>query len=627
MADNTNLTKSEKLKIANEERKFRIDQTKLFSSLLETNNELVEQTNDLVDSDEKSRTAFHKDIETFKRTSASLLVNRLTKGLKDSQKESVKTFASFMKRKPAETKDFLRTDDDELVDQVKRTNFLLESILEQNPDEKKSGGLFKNLMSLFGPAGLAMTAFSLLKDAALGLFALVKPGVGLLVKGAAEFLKFAAGGLTKLFTNPAVLAALKGVGVAAAGVAAAGITTKLIESGALGRDMQMGVGLGDLYEAIKNGTSVSEENLKRINKTLSKEQDEALTVGLTKQKLNRVELSSELNTASKMSFGSRDVNKLFGSQKKAFEELRDAGLMDISTWGADEVTVKQLGIESKELKELTKEEVSLIFKLAQLRREHGEVGIEILRNQVEKTKDELNQKDEMRTKAKNIKTERDLISILSPSATDMISKDATTENYEHNLKIPSDSKVDSVVVKDGVDLSGVNLGSKHSQMERILLDSYQSVVGDDYQPVITSGKRTAKENEMVSGNSASKHLTGQAIDLRTNDLTEAQGDAIASKLKSKLGSKYFVMQHGSGSNRHIHLQSNESGDPLSAQQKPVDIQSVNMKSGNTEQQKMKAMMDFLAQEFAPIMAEKLAISMNRVKGGSMSYSPTPNPFG
>lgn len=141
------------------------------------------------------------------------------------------------------------------------------------------------------------------------------------------------------------------------------------------------------------------------------------------------------------------------------------------------------------------------------------------------------------------------------------------ESYEKDLNAP---KASSLLIKPGVDMNGVNLGKPFNVVSDSILNSYQKIMGKSYQPVVTSARRSAYENSKIGGKSTSKHLVGRALDLRTNDISVSQGQQIANALRSQLGNSYGVLQHGTGAQRHIHLQNNEGGDANFPQEKIED---------------------------------------------------------
>ena len=170
-------------------------------------------------------------------------------------------------------------------------------------------------------------------------------------------------------------------------------------------------------------------------------------------------------------------------------------------------------------------------------------------------------------------------------------------------------------------------------MNSVLLNSYQSIMGPGFQPTITSGLRSGGANAKVGGKGTSKHLSGNAIDIRSNDsvMTKGQGDAVAASLNSSLGRDYDVLQHGKGANRHIHMEYDpkapEAGDPFPAKQKTAAIKDSGVDApagGDTE--KMKALMGFLVKDFAPILATAIANAGSRKAPSGKSGSVAPNPF-
>ncbi len=211
--------------------------------------------------------------------------------------------------------------------------------------------------------------------------------------------------------------------------------------------------------------------------------------------------------------------------------------------------------------------------------------------------------------------------------------DFLDELMETNMSdVSSGKEVKSVAVKDkSVNLDNIDLGPKSNSLNDMILNSYQSVMGKGYQPVITSGNRSDSSNRRVGGNAKSKHLSGKAIDLRTNDISKKQGEQVVNKLKNKLGDGYSILQHGENVDRHIHVQYNEAGDmnanrTLNARTEPVNFQTVNTRKNQEEKEKTKKFSSFLINEFSTIMAEKMAKSMGDIKKTQVNRIGTVDPF-
>jgi hypothetical protein len=102
-------------------------------------------------------------------------------------------------------------------------------------------------------------------------------------------------------------------------------------------------------------------------------------------------------------------------------------------------------------------------------------------------------------------------------------------------------------VKPGADIT--NLNSK-------ITDEFPDIkqvfaAHTDVPPVITSGNdSTHMENSL--------HYTDNAIDMRANNISAAQANAIVADLKTTLGSSYFIQYETftNSANNHIHIQYN-----------------------------------------------------------------------
>mgnify|MGYP003629800556 CR=1 FL=1 len=118
----------------------------------------------------------------------------------------------------------------------------------------------------------------------------------------------------------------------------------------------------------------------------------------------------------------------------------------------------------------------------------------------------------------------------------------------------------SLTAKKGVDLSNLNFGPKHDEVDGLVLDAFGKHLGKNYAPIITSARRTVGSNAVLGESvSNSRHLTGQAMDLRSNDIEQGTSDAIKRTLATSLGTDFDVIQHGDGANRHIHLEYDPKG--------------------------------------------------------------------
>ena len=102
-------------------------------------------------------------------------------------------------------------------------------------------------------------------------------------------------------------------------------------------------------------------------------------------------------------------------------------------------------------------------------------------------------------------------------------------------------------VKPGADIT--NLNSKITDKFGDIKDAFANHT--DNTPVITSGN----DSTHMEG---SLHYTDNAIDMRANNISAAQANAIVADLKSSLGGSYFVQYEtfANASNNHIHIQYN-----------------------------------------------------------------------
>ncbi|MEQ8434592.1 MAG: hypothetical protein RIA71_10155 [Oceanicaulis sp.] len=105
--------------------------------------------------------------------------------------------------------------------------------------------------------------------------------------------------------------------------------------------------------------------------------------------------------------------------------------------------------------------------------------------------------------------------------------------------------------EEGIDLKdGVEIDDMSDEMQDALDDIADAwdEHASDITPVITSG------NEGTDGDGVhmdgSKHYTGDAVDLRTNNLTQSQIDDVSSTLSSSLGDDY----DGVVESTHIHVE-------------------------------------------------------------------------
>lgn len=81
---------------------------------------------------------------------------------------------------------------------------------------------------------------------------------------------------------------------------------------------------------------------------------------------------------------------------------------------------------------------------------------------------------------------------------------------------------------------------------------YQNVMGETYQPVITSA------NDGEEHHRKSAHYQNKAIDFRANNLNREQAVALHSKLQAALGPRYLILLESSGSsNQHLHVETRD----------------------------------------------------------------------
>ena len=114
---------------------------------------------------------------------------------------------------------------------------------------------------------------------------------------------------------------------------------------------------------------------------------------------------------------------------------------------------------------------------------------------------------------------------------------------------------DKLLVKDGVNLNNLDLGTHHGSMDDKILSAFGKYTGSGYTPVITSARRSLEKNASLAESvQRSLHLQGKALDLRTNNIESSTGDKIKMELRRSLGDDYDVIQHGTGTNRHIHIE-------------------------------------------------------------------------
>ena len=110
--------------------------------------------------------------------------------------------------------------------------------------------------------------------------------------------------------------------------------------------------------------------------------------------------------------------------------------------------------------------------------------------------------------------------------------------------------------EQGIDLKdGVEIDEMTDEMQDALdeIADAWSVNAEDITPVITSGNE-GTDGDGVHG-TGSLHYSGDAVDLRTNNLTQDQVDSIVSDLSTALGNDYDVIDEGD----HIHLEYDPEG--------------------------------------------------------------------
>ncbi len=72
--------------------------------------------------------------------------------------------------------------------------------------------------------------------------------------------------------------------------------------------------------------------------------------------------------------------------------------------------------------------------------------------------------------------------------------------------------------------------------------------------VVTCVNRTVRENKQAGGKVYSAHLFKCAVDIRVNNLSQAQIDIITDWLSDNLDSEVFYwVIHGTGNNKHLHI--------------------------------------------------------------------------
>jgi hypothetical protein len=121
-------------------------------------------------------------------------------------------------------------------------------------------------------------------------------------------------------------------------------------------------------------------------------------------------------------------------------------------------------------------------------------------------------------------------------------------------------KSSNLQTKKDVNMSNLNFGPKHDEVDQIVLDAFGKHLGKNYTPVITSARRSRGGNAMLGESvSNSRHLIGQAMDFRSKDIEVSTADAIKRTMQQSLGKDFDVIQHGSGANRHIHMEYDPKG--------------------------------------------------------------------
>ena len=228
--------------------------------------------------------------------------------------------------------------------------------------------------------------------------------------------------------------------------------------------------------------------------------------------------------------------------------------------------------------------------------------------------------------------------------------------------IPIVGRATSLMAKSGVDLNNLDFGPNHDSIDEYILDSYGKHLGGSYSPVITSARRTSQGNAALEESvKKSKHLTGNALDLRVNDIDIETSNAITKSLANSLGKDFDVLQHGKGDNRHIHLEYDPKGSgykdggivpgsSMIGDRVPARVNSGEMilnlaqqtqlfkvaNGGGVDQNiphidlaamnassNMKDMMSFLTEKFAVVLSNKIAeATENAVKKRPKSNSGT-----
>ena len=129
------------------------------------------------------------------------------------------------------------------------------------------------------------------------------------------------------------------------------------------------------------------------------------------------------------------------------------------------------------------------------------------------------------------------------------------------LYVDDDDSPDALLLSPGdtPDVRNMNLGPQSDNMSKFVLESFQSVLGDTYQPYITSGRRSASD---PNADTYSNHVRGRAIDIMTRytpggkQIEKAKIDKIGAILSDKLGLDYNVLYHDvnkNGGGYHFHI--------------------------------------------------------------------------
>jgi len=249
----------------------------------------------------------------------------------------------------------------------------------------------------------------------------------------------------------------------------------------------LNIGFSDVKNAIMNGTSVADENAKRVEKVFEKEVDERQKVTqATNAYSENVELDAadeqEKDRFAKMLKEGRDIDDMPPWAQDIMKNLEDMG-MDTDTigFGEDDVTFKKFGIDNVNLSDLTPEQVDALFKASKVQAKMGDAGHAVIDEVAEEKNNKINEigerQEEQREMARQAKA-----NALYGTKKDNVNMDLTKANESSNIE--AKAQLDKEAVSDGM-VDGHRKIAKDPELSKIK-DADQKKIGDQ----VTNGLST-----------------------------------------------------------------------------------------------------------------------------------------